>query len=199
MPSRKSIVVASQYRGITEDSNENWWSGFLLAMQNRIRFGNGTGEDHQTLRTRIVKPMNELRPLNDPEWKKADLLVCWNELRTKLSNISVICMAKENNEQLVVSLRENGALLQRIVRDTILDVIGGCQSSRCFSCLHRHEPNEYLTFCSSENDIVLRSTLDIETVFSMLTIPIEWKTPSVVCSAIAKFPHGILTLNISIP
>ena len=74
----------------------------LLAMQNRIRFGNGTVEDHRTLRTRIVKPMNELRSLNDPAWKKAAMLVCRNELRTKLNDMSVICMAKENNEQLVV-------------------------------------------------------------------------------------------------
>lgn len=74
----------------------------LLAMQNRIRFGNGTMDDHQTLCTRIVKPMNALRSLNDPEWKKAAILECRNELRTQLNNMSVICMAQENNEQLVV-------------------------------------------------------------------------------------------------
>lgn len=95
-----SSVVLLKKQMRTDDSA-------LLAMQSRIRFGNGTAEDHQALRTRIVKPLNELRSLNDPEWKKAAMLVCRNELRTKLNNMSAVCMAKENNEQLVVCVAKD--------------------------------------------------------------------------------------------
>ena len=94
------VLLNKQMR--TEDVDFN-------ALQHRVRFGNGTAEDHNKLRKRIVHPSNEVKSLNQPEWKTAIMLVCRNELRTRLNNMSVICMAKESHEQLVVC----------VARDTI--------------------------------------------------------------------------------
>lgn len=74
----------------------------FLAMQNRIRDGEGTQEDYRKLCSRIINPMNDLKSLTDDEWRNAPILVCRNELRTKLNTMAVTCHAKETNERPIV-------------------------------------------------------------------------------------------------
>jgi hypothetical protein len=95
----------------------------LLAMQNRIRFGHGSAEDHTKLRTRIVNSTNELKSLSTPQWKSAIMLVCRNELRTRLNNMSVICMAKEKHEQIVVCVANDSMHGNMIDKQTLVEYL----------------------------------------------------------------------------
>lgn len=71
----------------------------FLQMQNRIRSGEGTEEDYLKLGTRIINPSNDLKSLTDDNWRNAPMLVCRNDLRTKLNIMAVTCFAEENDEK----------------------------------------------------------------------------------------------------
>ena len=105
------VLLTQQMR--TEDVD-------LLAMQNRIRFGEGSVEDHKKLQTRVVNCNNEVKSLRNPEWKSAIMLVCRNELRTRLNNMSVICTAKENNEEVVVCVANDSMHGDMIKNQTLV-------------------------------------------------------------------------------
>ncbi|CAF1653105.1 unnamed protein product, partial [Adineta ricciae] len=64
------------------------------ALLNRVRYGEGTYEDWQLLRTRVIGIELHIS-LNDPPWNEAPILVYRNELRTELNNRAVINKAYE--------------------------------------------------------------------------------------------------------
>ncbi|CAF1498169.1 unnamed protein product [Adineta ricciae] len=64
------------------------------ALLNRVRHGEGTYEDWQLLRTRVIGIGLHIS-LNSPPWNETPILVYRNELRTELNNRAVINKAYE--------------------------------------------------------------------------------------------------------
>ncbi|CAF1445974.1 unnamed protein product [Adineta ricciae] len=64
------------------------------SLLNRVRHGEGTHEDWQLLRTRVIGIGLHIS-LNDPPWNEAPILVYRNELRAELNNRAVINKAYE--------------------------------------------------------------------------------------------------------
>ena len=74
----------------------------LLDIQNRIREGKATKDDHNELRKRIVGIGNELESLAESPWNSAPVIVFRNDLRTCINNKAVEKFAKENNTPMIV-------------------------------------------------------------------------------------------------
>ncbi|CAF4227561.1 unnamed protein product [Adineta steineri] len=64
------------------------------ALLDRVRNGDGTYDDWQLLRTRVIGLGLHIS-LNDPPWNEAPILVYRNELRTELNNRAVVNKAYE--------------------------------------------------------------------------------------------------------
>jgi ATP-dependent exoDNAse (exonuclease V) alpha subunit len=74
----------------------------LLGIQNRIRDGKATKDDHNELRKRIVGIGNDLQSLNESPWNSAPIIVFRNELKTCINNKAVEKLANENRIPMIV-------------------------------------------------------------------------------------------------
>lgn len=79
----------------------------FLQIQNRIRTGEGTEQDYVKLRARIISPVNDLKSLRDYDWRTAPMLVCRNELRTKLNIMAVTCFSQEMHIKPIVCVAKD--------------------------------------------------------------------------------------------
>ncbi len=76
----------------------------LLNIQNRIREGKATINDHNELRKRIVGVGKELESLNESPWDSALIIVFRNDLRTCKNNKAVQKFASDNNIPMIICI-----------------------------------------------------------------------------------------------
>ncbi|KAJ6646482.1 ATP-dependent DNA helicase pfh1 [Pseudolycoriella hygida] len=76
----------------------------LLDIQNRIRTGKATKDDHNELRKRVVGIGSELESRADSPWNSAPVIVFRNDLRTCINNMAAEKFAKEIGTRMIVSV-----------------------------------------------------------------------------------------------
>lgn len=74
----------------------------LLNIQNRMREGTVTEEDHKELSKRIVGRDNELKSFFEPPWNTAPIITFQNDLRTIINHRAVTKKAIEDKTPLIV-------------------------------------------------------------------------------------------------
>lgn len=79
----------------------------LFEIQNRVRYGLATAEDHAILSKRVVKPRNDLQSLSNAPWNEAPIIVFRNSLRTDINIKAVVLKSIEQNAKLIVCVAKD--------------------------------------------------------------------------------------------
>lgn len=87
------VILSKQMRTVDQE---------LYEIQNRVRFGVATAEDHKVLSKRVIKSGNIIQSLANSPWNAAPIIVFRNNLKNGINNRAVVRKSIEDNTPLIV-------------------------------------------------------------------------------------------------